>query len=252
MINGITLSALRNAEFLQFIFDVRDIVQANNPALLQVPQQQANFIAAINQINALFATDQGNDITPIIQALDTRRDAAIEGIWLVVNGYLRHFDPNIAAAAQAIADNLQLYGNGQTGIATLNYRAETASITSIIEDWNTKPNLTAAIATLQLNDWQAELENANTNFNTQYLARNHEIGAANPNTLRDKRLETVQLYYALRDRIVAFHTINNGANPWGTTVNDLNAIIDQNNIILAGRSNEPIQPEPTPVPPSQG
>jgi len=74
------------------------------------------------------------------------------------------------------------------------------------------------------------------------------LGAANPATILEKRLASVQLYYALRDRIDAFYTINNGANPWGKTVNELNALIDQYNVLLAGRANEQ---EPTPPPPPQ-
>jgi hypothetical protein len=74
------------------------------------------------------------------------------------------------------------------------------------------------------------------------------LGAVNPATILEKRLESVQLYYALRDRLAAHHNINDGANPWGKTVNELNALIDQYNVLLAGRTNEPLQPEPTPDP----
>jgi len=74
------------------------------------------------------------------------------------------------------------------------------------------------------------------------------LGAANPSTILEKRLASVQLYYALRDRLAAHHNINDGANPWGKTVNELNALIDQYNVLLAGRANEQ---EPTPPPPTQ-
>ena len=246
---GIDLMKLRNAEFLQFSKDVMGIITLNNTLALQVGNQYVAFQNITNEIETLFVTDQGNDTTPIIQALDARRDAAITGITLMANAMVYHYDPAIKAAAIAISDNLRLYGGG---IARQNYMAETASISNIINDWNTKANLTAAISTLQLDDWKAELENANINFDAQYIARTQQLGAANPATILEKRLESVQLYYALRDRLAAHHNINNGINPWGKTANEINALIDQYNVLLAGRANDPTQPETTPVPPPQG
>jgi hypothetical protein len=161
---GIDLMKLRNAEFLQFSKDVMGIITLNNTLALQVGNQYVAFQNITNEIETLFVTDQGNDTTPIIQALDARRDAAIKGITLMANAMVYHFDPAIKAAAIAISDNLRLYGGG---IARQNYMAETASINNIIADWNTKPNLTAAITLLQLNAWKTELQNANTEFATQ-------------------------------------------------------------------------------------
>ena len=248
MIQGISLRDLRNAEYVQFSKDVMGIVTLNNIGALDVAVQFAAFQNITNEIEAIFATDQGSDTTPLIQSLDIRRDNAIQGIISLVNAMTFHFDPAINAAAVAITEQLKLYGNGQTGISKQNYMAETASITNIIADWDTKPNLTAAINTLGLAAWKAELNTANQLFNPAYLARTQEIGAANPNTIKDKRLESANLYYALRDRIGAFYTINNAANPWGKTVNEINALIEQYNLLLANRATEP-NPEPNPNPP---
>lgn len=245
---GIDLIKLRNAEYLQFSKDVMGIITLNDTLALQVGSQFVAFQNITNEIEGLFATDQGSDTTPLIQSLDVRRDNAIQGITLMANAMSFHFDPATRTAALAISENLKLYGNGQTGISKQNYMAETASISNIIADWDTKPNLTAAITTLGLTAWKAELNTANQLFNTAYLARTQEIGAVNPDTIKYKRLESATLYYALRDRIDAFYTINNGANPWGKTVNELNALIDQYNVLLAGRANEQ---EPTPPPPPQ-
>ena len=244
-ISGIELNKLRNAEFLQFSKDVMGIVTLNNIGALDVAVQFAAFQNITNEIEAIFATDQGSDTTPLLESLDKRRDNAISGITLMSNAMVYHFDPAIIAAATALSDNLKLYGGG---IARQNYMAETASITNIIADWDTKPNLIAAINTLGLAGWKAELNTANQLFNTAYLARTQEIGAANPNTIKDKRLESANLYYALRDRIGAFYTINNAGNPWGKTVNEINVLIEQYNVLLANRATEP-NPEPNPNPP---
>lgn len=240
MINGIMLRDLRNAEYLQFSRDVLGIVVLNNMSLLDVVNQCAAYENSTNEIEALFVNDQGSDITPLIEALDKRRDNAISGITLLANAMAFHYDPAISAAATAISEQLKLYGGA---IARQNYMAETASISSIIDDWTNKPALAAAINTLGLAAWKAELNTANQLFNTNYLARTQELGAANPDTMLEKRQASLQRYYALRDRIAAFNTLNNGANPWGKTVHELNALIEQYNTLLAGRTSHK---EPTP------
>lgn len=241
---GIDLTKLHNGEYIQFSNDFLKIVALNNPTTLTVVPQYEVFEAVVAAISALFVTDQGNDTTPIIQGADIRRDTAISGITLLANAMTYHYDAATRDAATRIADNLSLYGGG---IARQNLMAETASITNIIADWNNKPELSAAIVTLGLGAWKAELQDANEQFNTLYIARTQQLGALSPDTIRAKRLEAYAAYYALRDRIDAFFVINNGANPWGKTVNEANALIEQYNILLAGRAGNSQQETPTPV-----
>ncbi|MFA6152238.1 MAG: DUF6261 family protein [Chitinophagaceae bacterium] len=241
---GIDLFKLRNAEFLQFSKDFLSIVSLNDASLLQVLPQYQAFEADVAEISALFITDQGNDTTPLIQDADLRRDTAISGITLFANAMVYHFDPAVRAAATKVADNLALYGGG---IARQNLMAETASISNIIADWNSKPELSNAITTLNLWTWKAELEAANNQFNTLYIARTQQLGAVSPDTVRGKRLEAYTTYYALRDRIAAFATINNNANPWGKTINEGNALIEQYNVLLAGRTGSSEEEAPAPV-----
>lgn len=242
MIKGIILRDLRNAEYLQFSRDVLGIVTLNNITVLDVGNQYIAYENSTNEIESLFALDQGSDITPLIEALDKRRDNAIMGITLLVNAMTVHYDPAYSAAATKLSDHIRLFGGS---IARENYAAETASISSMIADWTNDPELAAAINTLGLSAWKAELNTANQLFNTNYLARTQELGAANPDTMLEKRQASLQCYYALRDRIAAFNTLNNGANPWGKTVHELNALIEQYNTLLAGRASHK---EPTPPP----
>ena len=254
MINVIHLPSLHNAEFIQYNRDVLQIVQLNNPATLLVQPQFTALTALVANIETLFVTDQGNPITAVLLALDERRDKAINGIGAVINGYTYHYDAPKAAAANLLQHNLGLYG---TGIARLNYLAETTTITNLVNDWESVIELATAVAELQLEDWLAELKTANLLFNNQYILRTQQLGAANPDTIRALRQEASDMYYFLRNFIDFYFASNNGIDPWGKTTNELNALIDQYNVLLAGRANEPLppapppQPEPTPVPPPQ-
>lgn len=244
MINGINLSNLRNAEFIQFLTDVLTTVDNNKPSVLNVQSQYNALAVAQEAVSSLFATDRGNPITEALMALDERRDTAITGLSLHVQSLTYHFNEAIRAKAKTLADHLALFGSG---IAKENYQSQTAIITNIIDDWNNKAPLTDAIASLNLADWKAELLAANEAFNAKYIDRTKDIAAASPENLKAKRLDAAAAYYRLRDFIVSFYTINEGVEPYKTTVNQLNAIVEQYNALLAGRKSNNSTNNPSPV-----
>jgi hypothetical protein len=232
MINSIKLLLLRNGEFLQFNADFLKIVNLNNPATLQVEAAYNELFAIKQSIEALFKTDTSNPITEELEVLDARRDAAITGISTVISGYTSYYDNNIKAAAIKLNNHLALFG---AGIARDNYQSETATIRSIVEDWTNKPELAAAITTLNLGGWKTELEAVNTSFNTKYLARTQEFGAVSADTIKTKRQEAINAFYKLRNNINAHFILQDGAEPYNKVTNELNALIDQYNKLLAAR-----------------
>ncbi|MGC4056628.1 MAG: DUF6261 family protein [Chitinophagaceae bacterium] len=246
MIKGIDLRMLRNAEFIQFSKAVLNIVAANDPSNMQVIAQHQAFEKVISAISDLFVTAQGSAITAAVEAADKRRDIAVSGISLLVNALTYHYDHNMSWAAELLNENLALYG---AGIARQNYMAETASVTNLTDDWTQKPQLNAAVNLLSLGGWLAELKTANTEFDRLYMNRNRELAVANPESIRGKRIEAMTAYYVLRDRLDAYHTISNGAGQWGKAHNEINALIDQYNVLLLGRTgvtDEATSPEPAP------
>lgn len=232
MITSIHLVNLRNSEFLQFSEDFLALVLLNDPRALKVQPQYDKLRAATDTINALFKTDRGSLMTEELVALDERRDTAITGITLYVQSLTYHFNPAIRTQADTLVANLSNY---DTGVAKQNYQAETAIISSILTDWTEKPTLKAAVTALNIADWQTELAEVNNAFNTKYLARTQELAAASPDTLKEKRQEATLAYYTLRDFISSHYTLNEGAEPYNKTVNELNALITQYNTLLAGR-----------------
>lgn len=240
MIHSIELRKLRNANYLQFQIDFSEIIARNNPIVLQVATKHNELAAKIVELEALFRTVQSNPISQELLALDARRDAALNGINAVVMGYAYHFDPNIKMAADLLVASIALYG---TGLARENYQAETASISNVIDDWNDKPELFAALDVLDIRDWKEELASVNTAFATRYIDRTQEYGDASPDTLKQKREETNVAYYALRDRINALDTlVETPPSPYTTVINQVNALIDLYNRLI---TDTPTEPEPT-------
>jgi hypothetical protein len=234
MINSIDFVKLRNGELLQFNSDFLSIVNLNNPATLNVVNAYTALLIINQSIEQLFKTDQSNPLTEELQNLDARRDDAINGITQVINGYTYHFDETIKAYANKLNEHLALFG---TGIAKDNYQSETATLRNIITDWTDKPLLADAITALNLGSWKTELATANTNFAIKYLERTQDLGAVSYDTIKAKRLEAATAFYGLRNKIDAYFTISEGAEPYAKTINELNALIDQYNLLLTNRKN---------------
>lgn len=236
MMNGINLANLRNAEYLQYTKNFADIVKRNNPTLLNVQAKYDALLSKSGELDALFKKILANENTAEILALDERRDDAINGIYYVAQGYDYHFTALLQTAGKKIKDSISLYGSS---IWKLNYQSETATISSLILDWENKPELTAALNTLNLTAWKDELKAANIAFNEKYLDRTQEYGNATPENLKSKREETNQVYYELRNRIDALHLLEETApSPYSTVINQLNALIDQYNTLLNNRAPE--------------
>jgi len=241
MITAIDLAKLRNAEFLQFGATIAGLTEANNPDVLNVGAQCTAFKSKLTEMSGLFKLEKASPITEELVLLDERRDRAIIGLTSVLNGYCNHFGSEIAQPANLLTTNLNLYG---VGVARMNTQAETSTINGIVNDWETKPELSSAITILGLNEWVLELKTANQLFEKRYLQRTQEYGAANPDTLKSKREETMVAYYGLR-RFIEANGIVNPSDASEKLIKELNALIDQYNLLIASR---PVATAPVPTP----
>jgi KaiC/GvpD/RAD55 family RecA-like ATPase len=115
-----------------------------------------------------------------------------------------HYADTMQKAARSLLYNLNSFG---TNIPRMNYQAETAVIDSMLADWSTETDLTAAISTIGMSDWVTELTAANAAFNDRFLARVAE-SAANPSmsftTMRD---ESINVYSVLIAHVEAHATL---------------------------------------------
>ncbi|WP_185205937.1 DUF6261 family protein [Chryseobacterium sp. C3] len=247
--NSIDLPKLRNAEYLQYAKDFTAIINLNNPAGLQIDTKLSVFTSKIAELEALFKKALASETTAEIMLLDERRDNAIIGINYFLQSQSYHYEADKKQKARLLLDNMALYGSG---IARLNYQAETATLNNMIRDWESKPELTDAVAFFSLSAWVNELKTANEFFNTKYLARTQEYGDASPETIKGKREETNAAYYALRDRIDALHLlVETPPSPYTRVINQLNALIDQYNILLVNRKETGAVPQKNENPPLQ-
>ena len=205
MIKLFPILDLRNAELLKYANSSADLVDGNNPATLVIVPQLTAFRSRISEAEALFILPRESSYSPEIQALDTLRDNNFKGIHLVISGYMKHYDPEVRAAATLLNKNIKLYG---PEINKLNYQAETSVIDSMTKDWENKPELADAITLLNLRDWRDEIKRKNTEFDTLYTQRTQEYGGRTQDKLKNKREEVAQAYQVLVDNLNARNTLD--------------------------------------------
>ena len=237
MITGIDVTKLRNAEYLQFMMDMLQLVAQNNPDVLKVTDDYNVLQAATAAIGGISKTEQSSPLTPIIEALDARRDSALMGIFKMIEANTSHFDPTIKEAAGALSKYMGIYGVA-SAVAGLNLQAETATVTSIVTELQTITDLATAINLLGLTSWVAELKTSNTLLGEKYLERTTGSAGADPDTIKQKRIACNTAYYSLRDMLQSYNVITRGAVPYPKIINEMNALIDQYNILLMKRVTE--------------
>jgi hypothetical protein len=231
MIQTIFLRSLRNSEFIRFNKDVLSICKNNNPVALGIAAQVTALQTATTPLDDLFVKERGNLITPELETLDARRDDALTGIRMYAEAQTHHFNPVVATAGQQILAGMDKYGRN---LPRLNYIAETEVIVSLADDFSNDPELSSAIATLNLHDWAKELSTANTLFNTRYLARNTDYAAQPGGNLQEQRDATAETYRMLADHIIAHATLTPSV-AYSKLIKEINTLIDQYNQLLSNR-----------------
>jgi hypothetical protein len=108
----------------------------------------------------------------------------------------------------------------------------------LLTDWNEKQVLSAALTALHLDNWKNELAEANTLFTERYMARVEEAVTATPGNIKDLRTQTNETWFALRDRLNAWFTLEEGAEPFGSVANNINRVMEEYRGVVRGRGKE--------------
>lgn len=224
------LNRYRNAEFLQYMKDSLQLV--NDANLNPLTTQITVLTPVVTSIDAAFQQSQGSALTQDIIVLDERRDKTIVGLRSVTEGYTYHYDAAVASAATALNANIAAHGSN---IQRLSYQEETAVLDSIITDWETDTELTAAVNLLNLGDWLAELKTANTAFTTKYLERVEETAASSVESIPQLRDTATTAYRELTDTINA-HAVLNTAPDYVSLQDQLSVLAGQYNQVVDNRT----------------
>lgn len=249
MVKNINLSKLRNAELLQFLTDGLGFVTADSTVSTAVSAPRIALANIVGVMDGLFAVDQASAHTDDLAALDIQRDTYITGLEVLCKAYTYHPVAVKRNAAHTLLHNLEVYGHD---IARQGYNAESASISNLLDDWNTKADLVAAaLQVAGTSDFLNALTTTNVAFIALYNQRTTDIAVtAGSDSMKNQRTEAISAWKALCKKIDANTEMVDGAAPWGTVVNQLNTLIDQYNATLhsrAGRTAAQKQEEQQPA-----
>jgi len=222
------LDRYRNSEFLQYMKDVLGLLDAHDVSALSLTTQYNNLNEQINLMDGLFQQQLSSGITQELIDIDTTRDKAFSGIKGLLEAYMLHYDSATVNAARSLLYNLNNYGSG---IPRMSYQAETAVIDSMLADWETEANLSAAVTALKLSDWIAELKARNENFNARYLARVTETASGSAESFTKIRDDGAMAYRDLHAHISAHATLGN---------NEIHKSLEKEISVLAKQYNQTV------------
>ena len=236
-IKSIALKNLQNAEALQLFADISKLLPIALAKLLEVELPYNLFSKGQNDLSLIYKTATASPITSQLIQLDERRGNGYLGFYYISLGNSYSFDAVKKKHAEQLLDNLEIYGSG---INQMNYPKQTAVLSSLYEDWTTKPEQIAAVAALGLLEWVTEIKTANDAFNVLYLDRVKQTGStADVEKFKDKRQAVTQLWYDLRDALVARYKSKQldkaDTTDYTSLFNNINAIIDKYITILNDR-----------------
>lgn len=235
------LSQYRNSEFIRYMKNVFIICGNNNPKALKIEEQANALQAATTPLDNLFMVERGNLLTPELQDMDARRDAAISGLRLAAGAFVFHFDPAIKSAATLLAATMDKYGSG---LARLNYVAETEVIESLVADVAGNAQLAAAADKLLLKSWFEELNTANQLFNNTYLSRTSSYASKPDGNLTELRQDTTKAFNNLVAHITAHQTLT-PSDSYVNLIKEIDTLSEQYNRMVSVRSSGDVtEPEP--------
>lgn len=240
MINSIKISSLRNNELLQFFTDVVERCNRFDTTELKINSAVKSLQDTMGKLNNAYNKEKGSDVTQQLMQIDAMRDNDIVGIQTVCEGYEYHRDSTISEAAGLVNSSIDRHGKS---IARLNYKAETTVLNAILKDWDEDAGLKAALKTLNLAKWVADLKAENKKFSDTYQDRVDDQMESAGISFSELRADGINAYKALCDTIFAFSIIEKQVD-YTQLIEAINLIIADYKALLERRnSTKEAEPE---------
>lgn len=230
----INIHNLQNLEFIQFIKSFLEILSKSDPETLKIKAQFDDLFAVYTAMHGFYKPELANKLTKDVQDLDAKRDEALSGIIDVLQAYDKHYDPSLKLAAETLLKSIDIYGGG---IGKFNYQKESATIDLICSEWKKEDEYVNALASLHLTNWADKLEEFNTQFETQHMAR-LEMDANSPEIKMVDYRKQVTDYYKTTLKYLEANAILNGKEPYVDINKKINQLIEMNNQLIASRTKK--------------
>ena len=240
MITTAHLFNYRIKEFLQFMHNALMIVRQHDPDKLRVKAQYQALNNRYRQLESTYQRGTDYALTQELRRLDTARDQAIVCLRTISDGYTRHHRASHRLAGQQILDCIDKYG---TRLYNLNHNAETVALKKIVADLRSDPTGPEALQLLHLEDTVDEMQQANQEFERQFVRHLQLAKLAEGPRMRDLVKQTAEAYRTLVEHVAA-HALLAPSSEYTLFGHHFNENVEHFNQIVARRRQVPVD-EPT-------
>lgn len=249
MLNTNPANQLRVAEFIQEGKDVLQIMADANPTSLLFKKQYDAHKMVFDEIDKVYKLSLINPLTKILFELDSKRDDVFIGMCFIADGYYKSWEPAVKVNAKVIIDSIEVFGRS---ITVANYQSESADIKSLIDSWETNPNMLAALTALHLDSWKAELKSTNELFMKTFVDRAKADGETDElATIKQLRIKAndswSKLENVLKGKMEEFEDDATKAPLYQALANSLNAVFDKYNTLISQRKGRKAAKKETPI-----
>lgn len=217
MIKSTNLKNLRILDFFQVVSNITAHVQKYDLDTLKLKDVAANLKTALSDLDDALKPLRISADTQKLNELDARRDRALVGLRAFLKSFSHFPDAAKTNAANKLKAELDKYGKSPQ---TLPLREETALIQNALQDF-AKPGNTAYVAELAADGWVAELQTANTEFETLYNSRTQETAAIEVGKTKVERQKT-QEALSLFIQTINARMLLDGETPYKALADELN------------------------------
>jgi len=242
----ITITTPRLAKYvigdvLEYAYNVVTVCRERRPPMPPAPgsntidTQIDGVQKAAEDLNQNYKVELSNPLSDEMTVADIERDRLLIGLHTTLEGLSYHFN---TATAQAAALLLAAMDKYDTRIYRLHYEVETTTINSLLNDFTSNTNLTAALTSLNLMPWVAQMRTVNERFRQLYTSRVSE----KTDTKRTPTVELRQnLHQALNNlfaHLTAHATLSNDATI-PLIISDINNLTARYNQLVNNRLSRP-------------
>jgi hypothetical protein len=193
----INLNRLRNEEWFGLLSEFKVLAPQYSTDKLGLSQLYERFLELHNRADITLVVLRKSVYTKELEALDKTRTDAVRGFVNVITGYLKY----PSAEMQRAAAQLDILTDGyKKDILKGSNLGENAAMGNLIDDLAT-PQYTAALKTLNLNNWFTALATAELDYQSALQGRFEESSGKPKEDLRKLRAKLGKIYSA------AVHTL---------------------------------------------
>jgi len=228
-------------DLLEYAYNVVNVCGERRPPMPPAPgsttidPQIEGVQKAAEALNQNYKVALGSPLSDELTIVDMERDRLLIGLHTTLEGLSYHFNASTAGAAALLLTAMDKY---DTRIHHLHYEIETTTINSLLNDFTTDANLTAALTLLNLMPWVAQMRTSNDRFRQLYISR----AGDKTDTKRTPTVELRQnLHQALNNlfaHLTAHATLSNDATI-PLVISDINNLTARYNQLVNSRLSRP-------------